>query len=164
MAKEYNIDAVKPGMEGSINYWARILGMGGANIRTAIRSKALKAELKPVGDGALNAYVITAEQILDWRNSIRTAGTGERASATHFVFKTMSKITQEECDAANEVLKKAGIEWVLGRTIRPKKDSSKAGDTNEVPMPVVDKAEAQARLDALSQPEEKSGLFGRGKK
>lgn len=162
MGKQYAFDTVTPDMKGGINFWAKQLGMGAANIRTAIRAKSLKAELvvlNPEGNPDLKGYQITGQDILDWRANQKhaTAGEGKTVrSTTHFVYKTSAKITAEQAEAANAALTAAGIEFQLvkpaiNKASKTQKPAKQADETN-LPMPEVLTDDAEARLAALSEP------------
>ena len=143
---------VTPEMNGNIHFWAKHLGMGEANIRTAIRKKALKAELGPSNyNPALLAYNITGQAILDWRQHKTKA---VPTSSRFYVDRT---ITPEEAAAVNATLKAAGFAFQLIRKTRTVvKVEDMVLSANE-----VESIDADSQLAALEQSQAQPGFFNR---
>jgi hypothetical protein len=152
MAKEYAFDAVKPDMRGGINYWSKILGMGSANIRTAIRGKTLVAHLVPLREDKpeLVGYQITGQEILDWRAAIHGKGEGGPTGPGLYVYKTNVKLSQEDVDKLNATLIAAGSTVTLVRNTKEKTVKAQPENDGDE-MPTLLTADAQARLDALNE-------------
>ena len=166
---KYSLSEVTPEMVGGINYWAKALGMGGANIRVAIRNKTLHAELAPLNESnpKLLSYRITGQDILDWRTVNRTGPKNGAVKVGHvrdtFKYRTSEAITTEVVDHANAILHDAGFTFSL---IRPQ-PKDKALVISEPAIEVVDEPEDMSteELQPTDEPQSaKSGgfnLFGR---
>ncbi len=157
MSKQYNFEAVTPDMKGGINYWAKVLEMGAANIRTAIRNKKLNGVLVPLREGNddIKTYSITGDDILKWRAEMHTTTGTERKIRDAYKYKTSVAIKVEDAERANAALKAAGIEFTLVKPapVARKAGGSKAKAGNAEP--------AIEDIAPLPEPPAKTGLFGR---
>lgn len=161
MGKEYNFEAVKPEMAGGINFWSKELGMGAANIRTAIRNKSLNAVLVPLNEAKpeIQGYKITGQDILNWRANMRSGGsTAVKKIRDSYKFKTSVAITNAQAEAVNALLAANGFKFTLVKPDTQKKVKAE-GDGEATPAVATTPAVA---ADAEEKPVQKSGfnIFG----
>lgn len=159
---------IQPDEVHSMREWAGLLGIGEANIRTAIREKKLGGTLTPMknkkGEVIAGArWEMTGQQVLDWRNHIGV----HTSSATLMIKDTVSGRIRVQKDQLDEVNQYLAAKYPDVQITLPKYKSTKTEGvtaqaveemdlTTNIPAPV----KAYAEPEVPSVKPAKKGFFG----
>jgi hypothetical protein len=161
MSEAFDISTIKPDEQHSLREWEKILGLGEANIRTALRKHTLQGQLvqKKNEDGTdttTKRWEMTGQQIIDWRTQkVHRGGTGQPKIKGASSYRV--KLTLEQAPIVQQFLDDnfPGIALTLPK---PKAKEEVAEVATAVDVPGSEPVAPAAVIDA---PVQRKNLFGK---
>ena len=145
--KQYNFDGITPEMKGTLAFWSERIGMGRANLRTAIKKGTLDATLEAGNPEKpdLKAWHVSGAQILAWRESVGTRSTGGGAAGPKTrKYKIADALTVEQAEEAKAYLAKFAGDFKLDLVLVSQRKAKPAAEAGKA-APVVTAEAPKAR-------------------